>query len=379
VKGEPELEANLQSQLSSLAPGNQSEGRARDGIEPGRPSTRVLHDEESDSVNETEKPKESGRWDEDPVTVIGEQNLEYGEGYETSGQAAQHPLLDGDINDRVWPGGAKPEAQQAVTKLRRRGRGRGAQEIEIGDALSQGVRFLRGRISSGAQETDPAVEPGRDDGQSGAQEPEIGGAFSQGAHSQSGRIPSGAQEPDPAVEPGHDDEQSGAQETEIEGAFYQEAHSQSGRMPSGAQEPDPAVEPGRDDEQSRAQETEIGGVLSQGAQPIRENGQDRQWLKLKAILPKASTAWWNARIGHEGFTIKLRWRETDGQNPTLTFPRFMWEQFDINNRSDEEAKRIVLEWIAGHLHELVLDPEKRNKALIAAEKLGIDLNNRPPV
>jgi hypothetical protein len=26
-----------------------------------------------------------------------------------------------------------------------------------------------------------------------------------------------------------------------------------------------------------------------------------------------------------------------------------------------------------------LDPEKRNKALIAAEKLGIDLNNRPPV
>ncbi len=245
-------------------------------------------------MNETERPKEPGRWDEDTVTVTGEQNLEHGDGYETSGQTAQHPLLDGVINDCVWPGGAKPEAQQAVTKLRHRGRGKGAQEMEIGDALSQEVHSLSGRISSGAQETDSAVKPGRDDGQSGAQETEIGGAF------------------------------------------------------------------------------------SQGAQPIRENGQVGQWLKLKDILPKASSAWWNARIGHEGFTIKLRWRETDGQNPTLTFPRFMWEQFDINNRSDEEAKRIILEWIAGHLNELVLDPEKRTKALIAAEKLGIDLNNRPP-
>ena len=50
------------------------------------------------------------------------------------------------------------------------------------------------------------------------------------------------------------------------------------------------------------------------------------------------------------------------------------EQFEILKESGyEHAKSIVGEKISLRLHSLSLDPAKRDKALITARKLGIDL------
>ena len=50
-------------------------------------------------------------------------------------------------------------------------------------------------------------------------------------------------------------------------------------------------------------------------------------------------------------------------------------QFEILKQSDyEDAKSVIREKISLRLHSLSLDPAKRDKALIAAWKLGIDLD-----
>ncbi len=50
------------------------------------------------------------------------------------------------------------------------------------------------------------------------------------------------------------------------------------------------------------------------------------------------------------------------------------EQFEILKESRyEDAKSIIREKISLRLHSLSLDPARRDKALIATRKLGIDL------
>lgn len=104
-----------------------------------------------------------------------------------------------------------------------------------------------------------------------------------------------------------------------------------------------------------------------GANPLRAS----QWLK--SILPEAINGWWDVRGKGNGTTIKFRWRDSGLQGITLL--RITSEQFEILKHSDhEDAKSVVREKISLRLHDLSLDPARRDKALIAARKLGIDLD-----
>jgi hypothetical protein len=104
-----------------------------------------------------------------------------------------------------------------------------------------------------------------------------------------------------------------------------------------------------------------------GAQPLRAS----QWLK--SILPEATNGWWDVRDKGNGATIKFRWRDSGLQ--VITLLSITSEQFEILKQSDyEAAKSTVREKISLRLHSLSLDPARRDKAMIAARKLGIDLD-----
>ena len=104
-----------------------------------------------------------------------------------------------------------------------------------------------------------------------------------------------------------------------------------------------------------------------GDQPLRAS----QWLK--SILPEATNGWWDVRDKGAGATIKFRWRDPILQ--VITLLSVTSEQFEILKQNGyEDAKSLVREKISLRLHSLSLDPAKREKALIAARKLGIDLD-----
>src|SRR5262249_23170119 len=104
-----------------------------------------------------------------------------------------------------------------------------------------------------------------------------------------------------------------------------------------------------------------------GDQPLLAS----QWLK--SILPEATNGWWDVRDKGNGTTIKFRWRDSGLQGITLL--RVTSEQFETLKQSDyENAKSMIGEKISLRLHDLLLDPAKRDKALIAAGKLGIDID-----
>jgi len=104
-----------------------------------------------------------------------------------------------------------------------------------------------------------------------------------------------------------------------------------------------------------------------GSHPLRAS----QWLK--SILPEATNGWWDVRDKGNGTTIKFRWRDSGLQGITLL--HVTSEQFEILKQSDyENAKSMISEKISLRLHDLSFDPARRDKALIAARKLGIDLD-----
>ncbi len=119
---------------------------------------------------------------------------------------------------------------------------------------------------------------------------------------------------------------------------------------------------------------EVGNPAPQeDNKPLNEQmgGQAAEWLK--SVLPKSQTGWWEVAAKGKGLTVKFRWRDPERQ--TLLFPQITSQQFDILRKSDyAEAVRITGEQIALHLRNLSLDPAKRDKALLAAQKLGIDLD-----
>jgi hypothetical protein len=103
-----------------------------------------------------------------------------------------------------------------------------------------------------------------------------------------------------------------------------------------------------------------------GAQPLRAS----QWLK--SILPEATNGWWDVRDKGAGATIKFRWRDPNLQ--VITLLSVTSEQFEILKESRyEDAKSMIREKISLRLQSISLDPARRDKALIAARKLGIDL------
>jgi hypothetical protein len=100
-----------------------------------------------------------------------------------------------------------------------------------------------------------------------------------------------------------------------------------------------------------------------------------QWLK--SILPEASNGWWDIRDKGNRLAIKFRWRDPDLQ--VITPLSVASEQLETLKQSgSEDAKSKIREQISLRLHNLSLDPARRDKALLVARKLGIDLESYEP-
>jgi hypothetical protein len=95
-----------------------------------------------------------------------------------------------------------------------------------------------------------------------------------------------------------------------------------------------------------------------------------QWLK--EILPEATNGWWDIRDKGNRVELKFRWRDPNLQ--VITPLRLTSEQLASLKQSDyEEAKSRLRKQISLGLHKLSLDPVKRDKTLLVARKLGIDI------
>jgi hypothetical protein len=100
------------------------------------------------------------------------------------------------------------------------------------------------------------------------------------------------------------------------------------------------------------------------------DGQATGWLK--SLLPEPQSGWWEVNVKGKGFAVKFRWR--DAARQTLLFPQITGAQFiALKQSGSEEAARILRERISANLQSFLLDPTKRDKALIVARKLGTNL------
>jgi hypothetical protein len=130
------------------------------------------------------------------------------------------------------------------------------------------------------------------------------------------------------------------------------------------------------DEQSegeqRGSSDEDGGEQSTCADDNEiANEQASHWLK--SILPEMTNGWWDVYPKGRGFAVKFCWRDPERQ--TLTFTRISFEQFQALKQSDpNEAEKSMHAQISVQLHNLALNPAKRDKALLVAQKLGINID-----
>jgi hypothetical protein len=111
---------------------------------------------------------------------------------------------------------------------------------------------------------------------------------------------------------------------------------------------------------------------SGGNETDRQSGQvDSLWIK--SVLPEASSGWWDVYQKDNGFAVKFRWRDQGRQ--TLTFPQISYQQLQVIRESaPDEAQRIMRERISASFQRFLIDPDKRDKALLVAQKLGISPN-----
>jgi hypothetical protein len=102
--------------------------------------------------------------------------------------------------------------------------------------------------------------------------------------------------------------------------------------------------------------------------------QSAQWLK--SILPEAlnGNGWWEVRVKSKGFSLMFRWRDPDLQ--VLTLQCVTRDEMEKLGQTDSEdhAKDIIREQIVETLHKFACNLAKRQKALVAAEKLGIHID-----
>jgi len=88
-------------------------------------------------------------------------------------------------------------------------------------------------------------------------------------------------------------------------------------------------------------------------------------------LPEASSGWWDVYQKDKGFAVKFRWRDQGRQ--TLTFPHISFQHLQaLRESAPDETGRIIRERISASLRKFLLTPDKRDKALLVAQKLGID-------
>jgi hypothetical protein len=89
-------------------------------------------------------------------------------------------------------------------------------------------------------------------------------------------------------------------------------------------------------------------------------------------MPDASHGWWDVRVKGARFTVKFRWRGPDLQViPLLHISR---EEIEILKQSShKDVQRRIQDQIVANLQSFLLNSAKRDKAVTAAEKLGLGL------
>ena len=97
-----------------------------------------------------------------------------------------------------------------------------------------------------------------------------------------------------------------------------------------------------------------------------------QWLK--NVLPEASNGWWDVRVKGERLTAKFRWRDPALQ--VITLFHITRENIEtMMQKNNESPQRMIREQIRANLHNFLHDPAKYDKAIVVAEKLGIEIEN----
>ena len=148
-----------------------------------------------------------------------------------------------------------------------------------------------------------------------------------------------------------------------QGSSEERSGEQAARFPAG----DEYIE----DDRRGSSDQDVGEQLIETDCDELADEQASQWLK--AILPEMTNGWWDVYPKGRGFAVKFCWRDQERQ--TLTFPRISYEQFQtLKQGNPDEVGKSTYGQISAHLQSLSLNSARRDKALIVAQKLGIDLD-----
>ena len=107
--------------------------------------------------------------------------------------------------------------------------------------------------------------------------------------------------------------------------------------------------------------------------PRAQSTQGADAEELKSWLKEAAPGWWDVTENGKGFVMSFRWR-APGANPKFPFPRLSRREFNsLKEMNPHERKSNLYDRIAGHLEDLDLDLERRDRARVVAERLSINL------
>jgi hypothetical protein len=125
------------------------------------------------------------------------------------------------------------------------------------------------------------------------------------------------------------------------------------------------------DEQNGGEQVEDHATTFQSDEQLPDE-QYSQWLK--SVMPDASNGWWDVRMKRDRFTVKFRWRGPDLQViPLLHISR---EEIEIwKQSSHKDVQRRIQDQIVANLQSFLLNSAKRDKAVTAAERLGVTIEN----
>jgi hypothetical protein len=124
-------------------------------------------------------------------------------------------------------------------------------------------------------------------------------------------------------------------------------------------------------EQTMGEQTADQATLSDSDKQLPDEDYSR-WLR--SMMPDASNGWWDVRVKGTRFTAKFRWRGPDLQ--VISLLHISREEIEILKQSSyKDVQRRIQDQIAVRLQSFLLDSAKRDKAITAAEKLGITIEN----
>jgi hypothetical protein len=177
---------------------------------------------------------------------------------------------------------------------------------------------------------------------------------------------------------------NGRSEDQEESAYMRESNDERPGEQSGGQSLNEAGNPGEQmmeidrgskNGASGEQSTHRRGSSNEGMEASVSTGDGlvdepaSQWLK--SLLPEVSGGWWDVYPRDNGFAVRFRWRDQGRQ--TLAFPQISNQCIqDLMRGAPDDTRRLIFERITDNLQRFLLDPEKRDKALLVARKLGID-------